>query len=62
VALAERDVDELGPAPADVVVESPSSVGPDAGRRTGPHGATAAPRPGQRPQRAGARSGAKKRR
>jgi preprotein translocase subunit SecF len=62
VALAERDVDTLGPAPADVVVESPASVGPDAPRRPGPHGATAAPRPGQRPQRPGARPGARKRR
>ncbi|MGY1695907.1 protein translocase subunit SecF [Geodermatophilus sp. SYSU D00814] len=51
VALAERDVDTLGPARADVVVESPASVGPEAPRR--PHGATAAPRPGQRPQRPG---------
>ncbi|SNS62097.1 protein translocase subunit secF [Geodermatophilus saharensis] len=51
VALAERDVDTLGPAPADVAVESPASVGPEVPRR--PHGATAAPRPGQRPQRPG---------
>ncbi|MGY1830357.1 protein translocase subunit SecF [Geodermatophilus sp. SYSU D01180] len=56
VALAERDAGSLGPAEADVVVESPASVGPDAGR---PRGATAAPRPGVRPQRPG---GAKKRR
>ncbi|SFO53930.1 protein translocase subunit secF [Geodermatophilus obscurus] len=56
VALAERDVDALGPAPADVVVESPASVGP------GPRGATVAPRPGQRPQRPGQRGGTKKRR
>jgi preprotein translocase subunit SecF len=56
VALAERDADDLGPAQADVVVESPASVGP------GPRGATAAPRPGQRPQRPGQRAGTKKRR
>ncbi|MGY1650439.1 protein translocase subunit SecF [Geodermatophilus sp. SYSU D01119] len=56
VALAERDADTLGPAQADVVVESPSSVGPEAARRA-PRGATAAPRPGQRPQRPGARPG-----
>ena len=36
---------------ADVVVESPSSVRPEAGR-----GATAAPRPGARPQRPGAKA------
>jgi preprotein translocase subunit SecF len=35
---------------ADVVVESPSSVRPDTGS-----GATAAPRPGARPQRPGAK-------
>ncbi|MGY1672884.1 protein translocase subunit SecF [Geodermatophilus sp. SYSU D00710] len=62
VALAERDVDALGPAEADVVVESPTSVGPEPARRPGPRGATAAPRPGQRPQRPGPRSGTKKRR
>jgi preprotein translocase subunit SecF len=77
VALAERDVDTLGPAQADVVVESPASVGPEAvrseavgpeavgseaGRRPGPRGSTAAPRPGQRPERPGARAGARKRR
>ncbi|MGK5114593.1 protein translocase subunit SecF, partial [Geodermatophilus sp. CPCC 205506] len=60
VALAEREED-LGPAAADVVVESPESVRPEP--RTG---ATAAPRPGARPQRPGARrsgsSSAKKRR
>ncbi|SFT72752.1 protein translocase subunit secF [Geodermatophilus amargosae] len=56
VALAERDAGSLGPARADVVVESPATVGPDAGR---PHGATAAPRPGVRPQRPG---GGKRRR
>ncbi|MGY1607109.1 protein translocase subunit SecF [Geodermatophilus sp. SYSU D00700] len=62
VALAERDVDAFGPAEADVVVESPASVGPEPARRPGPRGATAAPRPGQRPQRPGPRSGTKKRR
>ncbi|NEM07836.1 protein translocase subunit SecF [Geodermatophilus normandii] len=56
VALAERDAGSLGPARADVVVESPATVGPDTGR---PHGATAAPRPGVRPQRPG---GGKRRR
>jgi hypothetical protein len=56
VALAERDAGSLGPARADVVVESPATVGPDAGH---PHGATAAPRPGVRPQRPG---GGKRRR
>jgi preprotein translocase subunit SecF len=61
VALAERD--ELpGPVSADVVVESPSSVRPQAGGGQS-SGATAAPRPGARPQRsAGARPGGKKRR
>jgi preprotein translocase subunit SecF len=63
VALAERDVDSLGPAQADVVVESPSSVRPETAPRPGPRGATAAPRPGQRPQRPGPRSsGGRKRR
>jgi preprotein translocase subunit SecF len=56
VALAERDAGSLGPARADVVVESPATVGPDAAR---PRGATAAPRPGVRPQRP---AGGKKRR
>jgi preprotein translocase SecF subunit len=56
VALAERDAGSLGPARADVVVESPATVGPDTSR---PRGATAAPRPGVRPQRPG---GGKKRR
>ena len=64
VALAEREAD-LGPAQADVVVESPESVRPEAGR-TPPSprsGATAAPRPGARPQQSGARrSGGRKRR
>ncbi|MFW3169092.1 protein translocase subunit SecF [Geodermatophilus sp. CPCC 206100] len=49
VALAEREVD-LGPAAADVVVESPESVRPEPRS-----GATAAPRPGARPQRPAAR-------
>ncbi|SDD08990.1 protein translocase subunit secF [Geodermatophilus telluris] len=59
VALAERDADALGPAQADVVVESPSSVAPEPARTPGPRGATAAPRPGQRP---GGRPGGKRRR
>jgi preprotein translocase SecF subunit len=63
VALAERDED-LGPAQADVVVESPESVRPDTGRTGQParSGATAAPRPGVRPQQPGRRSGGRKRR
>jgi preprotein translocase subunit SecF len=57
VALADRD--ELpGQVEADVVIESPSSVRPEGGS-----GATAAPRPGARPQRPGNRrpSGKKRR-
>jgi preprotein translocase subunit SecF len=57
VALADRD--ELpGQVAADVVIESPSSVRPEGGS-----GATAAPRPGARPQRPGNRrpSGKKRR-
>jgi preprotein translocase subunit SecF len=57
VALADRD--ELpGQVEADVVIESPSSVRPAGGS-----GATAAPRPGARPQRPGNRrpSGKKRR-
>jgi preprotein translocase subunit SecF len=52
VALAEREED-LGPAAADVVIESPESVRPDAPSRPAGtrSGATAAPRPGARPQR-----------
>ncbi|WP_409330633.1 protein translocase subunit SecF [Trujillonella humicola] len=51
--------EDLGPVRADVVVESPSSVGPAEPRS----GATAAPRPGARPQRpAGRRGGGRKRR
>jgi preprotein translocase subunit SecF len=42
--------------PADVVVESPSSVRPEAS------GATVAPRPGARPQRPGGNRPGKKRR
>jgi preprotein translocase SecF subunit len=64
VALAEREED-LGPARADVVVESPESVRPDAERAAPPsrRGATAAPRPGARPQQPGSRrSGGRKRR
>jgi preprotein translocase SecF subunit len=56
VALAEREED-LGPAQADVVVESPESVRPEP--RTG---GTTAPRPGARPQRPGRPAGGKKRR
>jgi preprotein translocase subunit SecF len=49
VAVAERD--ELpGRVQADVVIESPSSVRPEAGS-----GATSKPRPGARPQRPGNR-------
>jgi len=49
VAVADRD--ELpGQVSADMVIESPSSVRPDSGS-----GATAAPRPGARPQRPGNR-------
>ncbi len=56
VALAERDLPDK--AEADMVVESPSSVRPDPRS-----GATAAPRPGARPQRPGAnRSPGKRRR
>ncbi|WP_198588353.1 protein translocase subunit SecF [Geodermatophilus chilensis] len=64
VALAEREED-LGPARADVVVESPESVRPDPGRTAQPSrsGATAAPRPGARPQQPGTRrAGGRKRR
>jgi preprotein translocase subunit SecF len=49
VAVADRD-DLPGQVPADVVIESPSSVRPEAGS-----GASAAPRPGARPQRPGHR-------
>jgi preprotein translocase subunit SecF len=57
VALAERDLP--GQAEADVVIESPSSVHPEPGS-----GASAAPRPGARPQRPGTdrRSSGKRRR
>jgi preprotein translocase subunit SecF len=56
VALAERE-DDLGPAQADVVVESPESVRPEPadGGAARPRGGTAAPRPGARPQRPGGR-------
>jgi preprotein translocase subunit SecF len=50
VAVAERDLP--GQLSADVVVESPTSVRPDT---TGGSGATAAPRPGARPQRPGSK-------
>ncbi|UOY02799.1 protein translocase subunit SecF [Blastococcus sp. PRF04-17] len=57
VALAERDLPDQ--VDADVVVESPASVRPEPGP-----GATAAPRPGARPQRPGGkgRPAGKKRR
>jgi preprotein translocase subunit SecF len=57
VAVAERDLPQQ--MAADVVIESPSSVRPEGGS-----GATAAPRPGARPQRPGAkgRPAGKKRR
>jgi preprotein translocase subunit SecF len=60
VAVAERD--ELPARPeASVTIESPATVGPERGS-----GATAAPRPGARPQRPGNRrsggGGGKKRR
>jgi preprotein translocase SecF subunit len=57
VAVAEREESLPGPAEAAVVVESPASVRPD-----GSSGATAAPRPGARPQRPGNRSGGGKKR
>jgi preprotein translocase subunit SecF len=60
VALADRDEALPGRVEADVVIESPSSVGPDIRG-----GGTTAPRPGQRPQRpgrsGGRRSGGKRR-
>jgi preprotein translocase subunit SecF len=56
VALAERDADLPESIEADVVVESPASVRPEP--RTG---ATAAPRPGARPQRPGRSSGKRRR-
>jgi preprotein translocase subunit SecF len=49
VALAERDLPDQ--VEADLVVESPASVRPEGGS-----GATAAPRPGARPQRPGAKA------
>jgi preprotein translocase subunit SecF len=57
VAVAERDLP--GQVAADVVVESPSSVRPEAGT-----GGTTTPRPGARPQRPGSdrRSSGKRRR
>jgi preprotein translocase subunit SecF len=57
VAVAERDLP--GQVAADVVVESPATVGPEFGR-----GGTTAPRPGARPQRPGGdrRSSGKRRR
>jgi preprotein translocase subunit SecF len=59
VAVADRDELPGGPAPAHVVVESPASVRPDADAGSG---ATAAPRPGARPQRPGQRRPAGKKR
>jgi preprotein translocase subunit SecF len=59
VALAERDLPEA--VPADVVVESPESVRPDGRAGQGHSGATAAPRPGARPQRPGRSSGKRRR-
>ena len=58
VALAERE-SLPGQVAGDVVIESPSSVRPESG-----NGATAAPRPGARPQRPGNRksSGSSKKR
>jgi preprotein translocase subunit SecF len=58
VAVAERDA-LPGQVPADMVVESPSSVRPESAGG----GSTAAPRPGARPQRPGSRrpSGKKRR-
>ncbi|MCW2579458.1 MAG: protein-export rane protein SecF [Blastococcus sp.] len=50
VAVADRELP--GQLSADVVVESPASVRPDA---AGASGATAAPRPGARPQRPGSK-------
>ena len=62
VSVAERDA-LPGQVSGDVVIESPSSVRPDdaatgggaTGGGTRAHGATAAPRPGARPQRPGGR-------
>jgi preprotein translocase subunit SecF len=48
--VAEREAELPGQVEASVVVESPSSVRPEPGS-----GATAAPRPGARPQRPGNR-------
>jgi preprotein translocase subunit SecF len=61
VALAERDLPDQ--AAADMVVESPSSVRPEGRTGQARGGATAAPRPGARPQRPGSnRSPGKRRR
>jgi preprotein translocase subunit SecF len=55
VAVVERD--ELpGQVPADVVIESPESVRPEAASAR-----TSTPRPGARPQRPGGPSGKKRR-
>jgi preprotein translocase SecF subunit len=59
VAVAERETALPGQVEADVVIESPSTVRPDAPRAAG----TSTPRPGPRPQRPGnRRSGSSKRR
>jgi preprotein translocase subunit SecF len=59
VAVADRETALPGQVEADVVVESPSTVRPDAPRT----GGTSTPRPGQRPQRPGnRRTGSTKRR
>lgn len=58
VAVADREEALPGRVEGDVVIESPSSVGPDS------RGGTTTPRPGQRPQRpgrSGRRSGSKRR-
>jgi len=59
VAVADREDGLPGRVEADVVIESPSTVRPEPGS-----GATAAPRPGAKPQRPGNRksSGGKRRR
>jgi preprotein translocase SecF subunit len=59
VAVADRETALPDQVEADVVVESPSTVRPDAPRT----GGTTTPRPGQRPQRPGnRRTGSSKRR
>jgi preprotein translocase subunit SecF len=59
VAVADRELTLPGQVEADMVVESPSTVRPEAPRT----GGMTTPRPGQRPQRPGnRRSGPSKRR